>query len=99
MDAWMHALVDWLAELRTRQEGRGYQELLELLREARRQSGLTRIGFDNRVRALGVNVISLRVHGSEDELRAAISTGEDASARGQHHDIPWEVKTACLIHL
>lgn len=99
MDAWMHALVDGLAELRARKEGGGYQELLELLQEARRQSGLTRIGFDNRVRALGVNVISLRVHGSEDELRAAISTGEDASARGQHYDIPREVKTACLIHL
>lgn len=97
MDAWMGALLDGLADLRERKGC--HQELLALLQKTRLQSGLTRIGFDNRVRALGVNVISLRVHGSEEALRSAIATGEDASAKGQHCFIPWEVKTACLIHL
>lgn len=96
MDPWVSTLMEGLSRL---QKGGGTQEeLLEILRASRKQSGLTRIGFDNHVRALGINVVSFRAHGSEEGLRSAILAGEDAAAKNRS-SIPWEVKTACLIHL
>jgi hypothetical protein len=99
MEPWMSTLMEGLADLRGKGEkGNAQEQLLAILRAARQQSGLTRIGFDNRARSLGINVVSFRVHGSEEGLRAAIKAGEDAAA-GNHYSIPWEVKTACLIRL
>ena len=98
MEPWVSTLMEGLEDLHRKQEGSAQEQLLGILRASRKQSGLTRIGFDNRVRSLGINVVSLRVHGSEEGLRAAIKTGEDAAA-GNHFSIPWEVKTACLIRL
>lgn len=100
MEPWVSTLMEGLSRLHKNAEGIGgsQQELLEILRASREQSGLTRIGFDNRVRALGINVVSLRIHGSEEDLRAAILSGEDVAAKNRFA-IPWEVKTACLIRL
>ena len=101
MEPWGSTLLEGLSRLHKNaaEDGGGSQEeLLELLRASRKQSGLTRIGFDNRVRSLGINVVSFRVHGSEEGLRAAIVAGKDLAAKNRFA-IPWEVKTACLIHL
>ena len=99
--AWKRFLGCELASLRVEAtaipEGERYRRLCEVLGEARRRSGLTRIGFDNEVKNMGVDVVSCRVHGSAAELRKALEAAEDRSARGRHAHIPRAVKTACLI--
>lgn len=74
-----------------------FQRLRIVLLEARLESGLLRIAFDQKVKKLGINVISLRVHGNAEALRQAIETGDDSSANRRHRHIPREVRTACLI--
>ena len=88
--------VDTLRAMSGTQEEQ-LQCLMAILRIARGRSGLTRIGFDHKVKNLGINVLSLRFHGSAEALAKAIESGEDLSAKGQHRHLPKEVKTACLI--
>jgi hypothetical protein len=102
MDAfWLPSLLGEVDALRSASNTFTGEELLQrlqaILHEARERSGLTRIGFDNKVKNLGINVVSLQVHGSAAALAKAIQSGADASAKGHHTKLPKEVKTACLI--
>lgn len=98
---WLPLLLTEIASLRATSDEITNEEqlqcLLAILRSARGRSGLTRIGFDHKVKSLGINVVSLRFHGSTDALAKAIASGADSSAKGRHGHLPKEVRTACLI--
>jgi hypothetical protein len=72
--------------------------LSDALAKAQHLSGKGRIAFDHRVRAMGINVVNLKVYNSKEELCAALREGLAPKAEKSQF-YPRRVKMACFVQI
>jgi hypothetical protein len=94
---WEEALLTDVQRLRQKHAD-APASLSEARAKAQRLSGKGCIAFDHSVRAMGINVVNLKVYKSKEELCAALREGRAPKAEKSQY-YPRRVKMACFVQI